>query len=189
MKISIKKRLDLHEQAISTVLSMEDKIVEIQKAMGDCLNRGGRIMACGNGGSAAEAQHFMTELSGRYRGNRKALAGIALVCDGTALSCIGNDFGWDTMYSRQVEAVGRAGDIFFGISTSGNSPNVIQATKRANELGLLTVGLLGKDGGKMKDIVKHRMIVDLGDTGAIQEIHLVLIHMLCEAFEEDCFGD
>ena len=185
MIMSFSKRIDAHRRAISAIETMEDQLAIIQKTVRHCFEKEGRVFACGNGGSAAEAQHFMTELSGRYRSNRPSLAGIALCSDGSALSCIGNDFGWDTMFSRQIEAFGRRGDVFFGISTSGNSANVINATRRANELGLVTVGLLGRDGGKMRDLVAHPVIVRTDDTGAIQEAHLVLIHMICEALEPE----
>ena len=177
------ERIELHNSAISSLAFLETGLSVVQQLMANCITSGGRILCCGNGGSAAESQHFATELCGRYRSNRPALPGISLNSDGTALTCIGNDFGWNQVFARQVEAFGRTGDIFFAISTSGNSANVIEATKRANDLGLITVGLLGKDGGKLKDLVTHPLIVDSLDTAAIQECHLVLIHILCEPLE------
>jgi D-sedoheptulose 7-phosphate isomerase len=180
---SFSDRLDIHKSAISSLAPLEKDVSVVQQLIADCITSGGRILSCGNGGSAAESQHFATELCGRYRSNRLALPGISLNSDGTSLTCIGNDFGWDQIFARQVEAFGRTGDVFFAISTSGNSENVIEATKRANDLGLITVGLLGKGGGKLKDLVTHPLIVDSLDTAAIQECHLVLIHILCEPLE------
>jgi D-sedoheptulose 7-phosphate isomerase len=181
--MSFSKRLELHRQAMSVIEVMESKIGIVQSCLTGCLSNGGRAFACGNGGSAAEAQHFMTELSGRYRSNRRALSGLALTSDGATLTCIGNDFGWENMFARQVEAFGRKNDILFAMSTSGNSINVLRAVQAANEMGMVTVGLLGKGGGSLSGLVTHSLVVDSMDTGAIQEVHLVLIHMFCEALE------
>jgi len=160
-----------------------DRIVAQAEDMAERLKRGCRILVCGNGGSAADAQHFAAELSGRYVKERRALAGIALTTDTSALTAIGNDYGFDRVFSRQVEALGRPGDLLVGISTSGNSPNVIRAVESAKELGLKTLGLLGRDGGKLKDLCDEALVVPSPITARIQEIHLMTYHFWCEAID------
>ncbi len=151
--------------------------------MAERLKRGCRILICGNGGSAADAQHFAAELSGRYVKERRALAGIALTVDSSALTAIGNDYGFDRVFSRQVEALGRPGDLLVGISTSGNSPNVIHAVAAAQELGMRTLGLLGRDGGQLKGLVDDALVVPSAVTARIQEIHMMTYHFWCEAID------
>ncbi len=151
--------------------------------MAERLRRGCRILVCGNGGSAADAQHLAAELSGRYLKERRALAGIALTTDTSALTAIGNDYGFDQIFSRQVEAIGRPGDLLIGISTSGNSPNVLLAVEAAKRLGLHTLGLLGRDGGKLKDQVDDALVVPSTVTARIQEVHQMVYHFWCEALD------
>ncbi len=151
--------------------------------MAERLRRGCRILVCGNGGSAADAQHLAAELSGRYLKERRALAGIALTTDTSALTAIGNDYGFDQIFSRQVEALGRPGDLLIGISTSGNSPNVLRAVEAAKGLGLHTLGLLGRDGGKLKDQVDDALVVPSTVTARIQEVHQMVYHFWCEALD------
>ena len=160
-----------------------DHILAQAADMAERLKRGCRILVCGNGGSAADAQHFAAELTGRYVKERRALAGIALTVDTSALTAIGNDYGFDRVFSRQVEALGRPGDLLVGISTSGNSPNVIQAVAAAKELGMRTLGLLGRDGGQLKDLVDDPLVVPSQVTARIQEIHLMTYHFWCEAID------
>ena len=160
-----------------------DHIVTQGDDMAERLKRGCRILVCGNGGSAADAQHFAAELSGRYIKERRALAGIALTTDTSALTAIGNDYGFDRIFSRQVEALGRPGDLLVGISTSGNSPNVILAVEAAKQLGIRTIGLLGRDGGKLKDLVDDAIIVPCPITARIQEVHQMIYHFWCETIE------
>jgi len=160
-----------------------DHIIAQAADMAERLKRGCRILVCGNGGSAADAQHFAAELSGRYVRERRALAGIALTVDTSALTAIGNDYGFDRVFSRQVEALGRPGDLLVGISTSGNSANVIQAVLAARSLGLRTLGLLGRDGGQLKDLVDDALVVPSGVTARIQEIHMMTYHFWCEAID------
>jgi len=167
-----------------TFFTQEAEHIVAQAAdMAERLKRGCRILVCGNGGSAADAQHFAAELSGRYVKERRPLAGIALTVDTSALTAIGNDYGFDQVYSRQVEALGRPGDLLVGISTSGNSPNIILAVEAARKLGLRTLGLLGRDGGKLKDLVDDALIVPSQVTARIQEIHLMSYHFWCEALD------
>lgn len=160
-----------------------DHVLAQADDMSERLRRGCRILVAGNGGSAADAQHLAAELSGRYLKERKALAGIALTTDTSALTAIGNDYGFDFVFSRQVEALGRPGDLFIGISTSGNSPNIIKAVESAKELGLRTLGLLGRDGGKLKALVDDALIVPSTVTARIQEVHQMVYHFWCEALD------
>jgi len=160
-----------------------DHIVAQAADMAERLKRGCRILVCGNGGSAADAQHFAAELSGRYVKERRALAGIALTVDTSALTAIGNDYGFDQVFSRQVEALGRPGDLLVGISTSGNSPNIILAVEAAKKLGMRTLVLTGRDGGKLKSLADDALVVPSQVTARIQEIHLMTYHFWCEALD------
>jgi D-sedoheptulose 7-phosphate isomerase len=161
-----------------------DHILAQAADMAERLRRGCRILVCGNGGSAADAQHFAAELSGRFVKERRALAGIALTTDTSALTAIGNDYGFDQIFSRQVEALGRPGDLLVGLSTSGHSPNVIRAVEAARSLGMRTLGLLGRDGGRLRDLVDDALVVPSPVTARIQEVHLMTYHLWCEALDE-----
>ena len=152
-------------------------------ALIDCLRGGGKVLICGNGGSAADAQHFAAELVGRFEVERSGLPAISLTTDSSALRAIGNDYGFAQLFSRQVEALARPGDLLVGISTSGNSPNVYQAMETAKQLGCTTLGLIGRDGGKMVSVTDYALIVPAERTARIQEMHLLLIHLLCEAVD------
>ncbi|MBI3130832.1 MAG: D-sedoheptulose 7-phosphate isomerase [Acidobacteria bacterium] len=160
-----------------------DRVVAQGEDMAERLKRGCKILVCGNGGSAADAQHLAAELSGRYVKERKALAGIALTTDTSALTAIGNDYGYEYVFSRQVEALGRPGDVLIGISTSGNSGNVIKAVESAKALGMHTIGLLGKDGGKLKGLVDEAVVVPSAVTARIQEVHQMVYHFWCECLD------
>ncbi|HJV90924.1 MAG TPA: D-sedoheptulose 7-phosphate isomerase [Holophagaceae bacterium] len=160
-----------------------DRIVAQADDMAERLQRGCKILVCGNGGSAADAQHLAAELSGRYVKERKALAGIALTTDTSALTAIANDYGYEFVFSRQVEALGRPGDVLIGISTSGNSPNVIRAVASAKALGMHTLGLLGKDGGQLRGLVDEALVVPSAVTARIQEVHQMVYHFWCECLD------
>ncbi|WP_456463527.1 D-sedoheptulose 7-phosphate isomerase [Persephonella sp.] len=147
------------------------------------LNMGNKVLICGNGGSAADAQHFAAEIVGRFEKERKGYPAIALTTDTSALTAIGNDYGFEHIFSRQVEALGKKGDILIGISTSGNSQNVIKAVEVAKDMGIFTVGFLGKDGGKLKEIVDTAFIVNHQKTARIQEVHLTLEHAICNIID------
>ena len=149
------------------------------------LNNGGKLMLMGNGGSAADAQHIAAELIGRFKRDRKAIPAIALTTDSSILTCLANDYGYESVFSRQVEALARKGDVVMGISASGNSENVIRAFHSADEIGAVTIGLLGNDGGKMKDIVHAAVVVPSTDTARIQEVHITIGHIICEVLEQD----
>jgi D-sedoheptulose 7-phosphate isomerase len=158
------------------------KCIEIIK---NSLKNGNKLLICGNGGSAADAQHFAAEIVGRFKLERKGFPAIALTTDTSILTAIGNDYGFDKIFERQIEALGKKGDVLVGISTSGNSENVINAVNKAKEMGIFTVGLLGKDGGKLKNIVDLALIVDSNNTARIQECHLTIYHVICEEVEKE----
>lgn len=145
--------------------------------------KGGKIIACGNGGSHCDAMHFAEELTGRYRNDRKALPALA-ISDSSHITCVGNDYGYDFVFSRFVEAHGKAGDVLLGISTSGNSPNIINALEKARELGMFTIALTGKDGGKIKDLCDLEIRAPKSDyADRAQEIHIKVIHSLIDGIE------
>lgn len=159
----------------------------IGKASGlitETLKNGGKILIFGNGGSAADSQHMAAELVGRFKKERKALAAIALTANTSILTAIANDYGCDVIFSRQVEALGKKGDVAFGISTSGNSRNVIEAINKARSMGLKTVALVGNAGGKLKNICDATITASSKDTARIQEAHITVIHIICELVEE-----
>ncbi len=151
-----------------------------------CINGGGKILFFGNGGSAADAQHLATELTVRYIKNRKAIAAIALTTDTSALTAIGNDLGFDELFARQVEAIGKSGDLVIAITTSGQSPNVLKALEMARGMGIVTASLTGKGGGELvkRKLADINLIVPSSTTARIQEMHITLGQMLCGALEK-----
>lgn len=148
------------------------------------LKRGNKILIAGNGGSAADAQHFAAELAGKFIHQRRGLPAIALTTNSSIITAIGNDFGYEDVFSRQLEGLGQAGDVLVGISTSGNSENIIQATAAAKKMGMTTVGLLGHAGGRLKDFCDQKLIVPSSNTQHIQEAHILIIHELCALIDE-----
>jgi len=151
------------------------------------LQAGGKVLLFGNGGSASDAQHIAAELAGRLSRERPALPALALTANTSDLTAIGNDYGFDHVFTRLVQAHGREGDVAIAISTSGNSPNVLAAVKEARERGLTTVGLVGKDGGKLAPLVDCAIVVPSNDTQRIQESHITVGHALCELVDEALF--
>ncbi len=149
------------------------------------LRAGGKLLICGNGGSAAEAAHFATELVGRYDGRRRPLPAVALSSDGSLATCIGNDFGFEHVFARQIEALGRPGDLVVAITSSGNSPNIVAALNEAKRLGLDSVAFLGKGGGKARGLATCELLVPGARGASAQESHLFLIHYLCELIDKD----
>jgi D-sedoheptulose 7-phosphate isomerase len=164
---------------------MGESFRALVKACRDSLGRGGKILFFGNGGSAADAQHLATELCVRYRRDRAAIAALALTTDTSTLTAAGNDLGFDQVFARQVEAVGREEDVAVGISTSGTSPNVLNGIRKAREMGLVTVALTGRDGGDTPGLVDHCLIVPSEVTSRIQEMHILIGHALCGALEDE----
>jgi len=159
-------------------------LVAAGRRMAECLRGGGRVLAFGNGGSAADAQHLAGELVGRFRRDRAALSAIALTTDSSVVTAIGNDMGYESVFRRQVEAHGRPGDVAVGITTSGRSPNVVQALQLARERGLVTMGLTGGGGGCLAGAVDYLIEVPHAETARIQEVHVMVVHVLCQIVEE-----
>lgn len=151
----------------------------------DCLKKGGKIMICGNGGSAADSQHFAAELAGRYKKERKALAAVSLTTDTSSLTAIGNDYGFERIFARQVEALGRKGDVLVALSTSGNSSNVLEAISAAKKAGMQVIGMTGASGGKMKSLCDLCICIPSSNTPRIQEAHITIIHIICETVENE----
>lgn len=180
----IKKELEEHKKTAEAIFELQDEIKKACEMAVSTLKNGGKILLCGNGGSAGDAQHIAAELSGRYKKERAGLAGIALTTDTSALTAIGNDYGYEFVFSRQLEAIGRSGDLLIAISTSGNSPNVIKALKTANDMGVRTLGLSGKDGGTMNGLCELNLIMPSSDTPRIQEMHILIGHTICQAIDD-----
>ncbi len=166
-----------------TAAAVREPFQKLVEACLTSLASGGKILLFGNGGSAADAQHLATELVIRYRYNRKALAAIALTTDTSLLTACANDFSFEEIFSRQIEALGRPGDVAIGITTSGNSPNVLTALAVARDMGLVAAGFGGRDGGKMVGLADPLLIVPSNSTARIQEMHILLGHALCDQVE------
>ncbi len=178
----IRENMEVKQAVIDTQL---DKIERLANYIVDVYKNHKKILIFGNGGSAADAQHFAAELVGRYKMERQGLPAIALTTDTSAITAIANDYGYDEIFSRQVEALANSGDLVVGITTSGNSPNVILALEKAKKIGCKTVGFGGKDGGKLKDIADMTIIVPSSNTPRIQETHITIIHIVCELLEKE----
>jgi len=177
------RNLDEHLQLMQILGALDPQVGKAGARLADALKVGGKIMFCGNGGSAADSQHLASELTGRFIKDRRPLAGLALTTDSSALTCIGNDYSFDEVFVRQVQGLGRAGDVLIGISTSGNSANVLRAVEAANAMGIYTLGLLGRDGGKLAVLCDDSIIVPHAVTARIQEAHLLIGHTLCGLIE------
>lgn len=185
---SIKVQLADHTALIEEIertltVTISDTVTMLQ----DALAAGRKLLVMGNGGSAADAQHFAAEIIGRFKMERPALPAIALTTDSSVLTAIGNDYGFEAVFSRQVEGLGLQGDVVFGISTSGNSANVLAALSKARELGCKTIALLGRDGGTIKNVADISIIVPSNDTPRIQEGHITIIHIICDLLEKRIF--
>ncbi|MEA3454945.1 MAG: D-sedoheptulose 7-phosphate isomerase [Campylobacterota bacterium] len=185
IRTMIKTEFEAHKKTIELVI--EKLIPDVEKASKvaiETLKGGNKILLCGNGGSAADAQHIAAELTGRYKSERKGLPGIALTTDTSALTAIANDYGYERVFDRQVEALANNGDLLIGISTSGNSPNILSALKTARELGCQTIGLSGRDGGLMNDACDLNIVIPSEDTPRIQEMHILVGHTICQAIDD-----
>lgn len=179
----ITRHIDKHLGAVSALRNIESAVAASAQRISAAIARGNKILFCGNGGSAADAQHIAAELVGRYVDERPALAGIALTTDTSILTAVGNDYGYDAVFSRQVEALGQAGDVLVAISTSGNSANVIAAVAAARRRGLEVIGLLGRDGGKLQQLVDVALTIAVPETAHIQECHIMIGHIWCAAVD------
>jgi D-sedoheptulose 7-phosphate isomerase len=185
----INSQLQDHQTVINLLeRDMVPLIAEMGILISDTLNRGNKLLVMGNGGSAADSQHFVAEIVGRFKMERRALPAVALSTDTSILTAIGNDYGFDSVFSRQVEALAAPGDAVVGISTSGNSPNVLKALNIAKARGCRTIGLLGKDGGSIKGACDLALVVPSDNTPRIQEGHITIIHIVCDLVEKSLFG-
>ncbi|WP_428662380.1 D-sedoheptulose-7-phosphate isomerase [Runella sp.] len=164
-----------------------DTVADVAEAMTTAFKNGKKVLFCGNGGSAADAQHLAAEFSGRFYYDRPPLYSEALHVNSSYVTAVGNDYSYDVIYSRMIQAMGREGDVLVGISTSGNSTNVIKALEVANELGMITVGMTGETGGKMKEVSTFLVNIPSKDTPRIQECHILLGHIMCEIVEANVF--
>jgi D-sedoheptulose 7-phosphate isomerase len=180
---ALKDAAAAHERMAANV----ESVVAVAGVISAALKAGRSVLVFGNGGSAADAQHFAAELVGRYEQDRKAWPAIALTTDTSALTAIGNDYGFDRVFARQLEALGRTGDVAIGISTSGTSPNVLRGLEAANDRGLVTVALTGR-GGDAGRIAAHRIAVPDDRTSRVQEVHATLLHVICELVEKELNG-
>ena len=177
------------QQAMETI---SEAIVAGGQLMSECLLNDGKILSCGNGGSAADSQHFSSELLNRFEMERPGLPAMALTTDSSTLTSISNDYAYEEIFSKQVRALGKSGDVLLGISTSGNSENVIRAIKAAHERSMRVVALTGRDGGSMADVFQPGDVeirVPATRTARIQEVHLVVIHCLCDLIDTTLLGD
>lgn len=190
------KRVEQHfaasfEAKQRTLAMIGPRIAQAAEVLAERLQRGGKILACGNGGSAADAQHFAAELVNRFEMERPGLAAIALTTDSSTLTSIANDYAFEQVFARQLRALGRPGDALLAISTSGHSPNVLAAMAAAQELGVITVALTGRDGGKMAEQLKAddlELRVSATVTARIQETHILIIHCLCDLIDQRLFN-
>lgn len=168
--------IDDHIRCMQRMRTLDEDIEKTGATLLNCLLRGGKLLICGNGGSASDAQHFAAEIIGRFERDRRAYPAIALSTDTSILTAVGNDYGYAEVFARQVDGLGRPGDMLVAISTSGHSPNVVRAVERARVLGIQSVGLLGKDGGILGEHVDQAIIVDDSVTARIQEAHIFILH-------------
>ena len=177
-----------HQQVAGSVSELKGEIASAGGELVRCLRAGGKVLWMGNGGSAADAQHMAAELVGRYARERTGLASIALTTDSSILTAIGNDFGYDRVFGRQIEALCRAEDVVVAISTSGNSPNLLLGVERAKEIGAFTIALTGRGGGRLGPLADLEIRVPSDSTARIQEAHLLVEHILCELVDEALAG-
>jgi D-sedoheptulose 7-phosphate isomerase len=189
MKENIRNSCSIAVQAITGFFRNEynvARIVQASQLIATCFKNSNKVLICGNGGSACDAMHFAEEFTGRFRKDRKALPVISLT-DSSHITCVGNDYGFEEIFARGVEAYGKSGDILVGISTSGNSENVIKAIDKAKKLGMQVISLLGKDGGKLAGIADLEFIVNAETTDRIQEVHMTVLHLVIEGVERLLF--
>lgn len=181
----IKNNLDQHKIILETINDKEiKKISEFYNILLLTIKKGGTIFWCGNGGSASDSQHLAAELIGRYKSNRKPLKSISLNSDTSVLTCIANDFGYEQIFSRQLEGIANEKDVLIVITTSGNSKNIINVIKTAKRKKMKVIGFLGKSGGACKKLIKNKIIINSNITARIQEMHIMIGHILCDLIEE-----
>lgn len=187
----IRKRLEQHCDVIEQILSdtkLQDMIAQITETIVTCFKYGGRVYFCGNGGSAADAQHLAAEFSGKFYLERDILPSEALHCNSSYITAVSNDLSFEIIYSRLISGIGKAGDVLVGLSTSGNSANIVKAFETCHEKAITTVAFTGADGGRMRELTKLLVNVPSTDTPRIQEAHITIGHIICELVEEEIFG-
>jgi D-sedoheptulose 7-phosphate isomerase len=184
MEDKIISAIKKHQEAVAALAADPSALKRIAGAVTDALRAGGKVLVCGNGGSAADSQHIAAELVGRFKKERRGMAAIALTTDTSILTSIGNDYGFDRLFERQVEGLGRPGDLLIAISTSGSSPNVLKAAEKAKASGLTVVGFFGKAGGTILKHCDHAFLAPETDTPRVQEMHILAAHIVCELVED-----
>jgi len=172
-----------HQDLMSNLTNLNDDVTKASNYLINSIKSGNKILVCGNGGSASDAQHFASELTGRFIDDRKPLPAISLATDSSALTCISNDYSFDYVFSRQIEAIGKEGDCLVCISTSGNSQNLIEAAKVAFKKNIKCIGLLGKGGGPLNEFCNFSIIIPSNTTARIQEAHIIIYHSICRQIE------
>ena len=188
------KIIDLINESIRNFsnISNDDHMISLIERISNIIitafNNENKLLLCGNGGSAADAQHIAAELSGRFEMDRKALNAQALHVNSSYLTAVANDYGFENVYSRMIEASAKSGDVLIALSTSGNSKNVINAIKKANQMEMITIGFSGNDGGVMNDICKYNLIIPSNNTARIQEAHILVGHIICKLIEQKIFS-
>ena len=187
MKELIKKHILEHSATLKSIFELDESIEKVANIFIHCLESDGTIFWCGNGGSASDSQHLAGELVGRFEDERKPLKSISLTADSAVMTCIINDYGYEHIFSRQIEALGSKGDVLVGITTSGNSKNVLKAFEVAKNKGVSTIGLLGKGGGLAKGLVDESIIIPSNSTARVQEMHILIGHILCDLIEDGLY--
>jgi D-sedoheptulose 7-phosphate isomerase len=179
-----KQSVKNHKDALALLEAQQATMISIADIFCDAIGKGAKLMFMGNGGSAADAQHLAAEFVGRFKKNRSPWAALALTTNTSTITAIGNDFGFENIFVRQIEALGKPGDVVIGISTSGDSQNVLLGVEKAKQLKMKTIGFLGKDGGSLKRMVDTALLISSSDTPRVQEMHILAGHILCEIVEQ-----
>jgi D-sedoheptulose 7-phosphate isomerase len=182
---NLQKAIAEHQAMFAKLSDLIPQISHVAEELKACLNRGGKILLMGNGGSAADSQHIAAEIVGRFKKERRGLAAIALTTDTSIITSVGNDYGYDYIFARQIEALCRHEDVVIGITTSGNSKNVVAAIEEANKIGAITIGLTGGSGGNLNEICTINLVMPSNDTPRIQEAHIFVGHSLCDLLETE----
>lgn len=180
IKLLFDKNIELHQAAKE---ALAPKIAQVASLIIEAYKQGNKLLLCGNGGSAADSQHIAAELVGRFQKERKGFSALALTTDTSILTAVANDFGYDFVFARQIEALGDKGDVLIAISTSGNSQNIVRAVEAAKLKGLKTIGFLGNDGGQLKNLIDISLIVPSQESARIQEVHILIGHIVCQLIE------
>ncbi|MFH1730342.1 MAG: SIS domain-containing protein [Planctomycetota bacterium] len=184
----VRSSLDRSAAALAELCGQAAAVAEIIEKVADSLRKGGSLFLCGNGGSAAQCQHVAAELTGRFKLERRGLRAVSLTTDTSALTAIGNDYGFDQVFARQLEALARPGDVLIGLSTSGSSKNVVRAFEKARQMGVATIALVGPKGGELADLADACLAAPGEATAVVQECHIAALHAMCEIVERDLPG-